>query len=231
MDGGAASILVADDDPQMRKLLRVSLERESFNVDEALDGYDCLAKVDGKRFDLIILDIMMPKLEGWGVCREIRHANNIPIIILSARGEELDRVLGFELGADDYVVKPFSPRELVARIKALLRRSGKNSLDQFLVLPGMSIDLNSRTVTVNGLEVILTLKEYDLLVFLASNPGKTFTRQQILDQVWGFHFVGTTRTVDTHINTLREKLYGDQKNAQNSITTVWGIGYKFEAGQ
>lgn len=229
--GGKASILVVDDDAQMRKLLRVALEREDFNIDEACNGYDCLAKADEKKFDLIILDIMMPKLEGWGVCREIRRENNIPIIILSARGDELDRILGLELGADDYVIKPFSPRELVARIKALLRRTQNINVKRVLNFSGISIDLNSRLLTINGQEVSVTLKEYDLLVFLASNPGQIFTRQEILDQVWGYHFIGTMRTVDTHINTLREKLNRTQKGAQDYISTVWGIGYKFEVPQ
>ncbi len=223
-----ASILVTDDDAQMRKLLRVALERESFSVEEAIDGYDCLEKVDEKNFDLVILDIMMPKLEGWGVCREIRREKNIPIIILSARGEELDRVLGFELGADDYVVKPFSPRELVARTKALLRRSHNQYGVRFLKFSSITVDMNSRTVVVDGQEIPLTLKEYDLLVFLASNPSKAFSRDQILDQVWGYQFAGNNRTVDTHINTLREKLSRGKNGAQNLISTVWGVGYKFE---
>lgn len=226
-------ILVTDDDAQMRKLLRVALERESFSVDEAMDGYDCLEKIDQEKFDLLILDIMMPKLEGWSVCREIRHKKNIPIMILSARGEELDRVLGFELGADDYVVKPFSPRELVARIKALLRRAryshGRD--EQALSFPGLAVDLNSRTVAVDGKDIPLTPKEYDLLVFLASNPGKVFSREQILNQVWGYDFIGSIRTVDTHINTLRDKLYRGKQGVQNLIATVWGVGYKFEVVQ
>lgn len=226
---GNNRILITDDDAQMRKLLRVTLEREKFYVDEAVNGYECLEKLAGEKFDLLILDIMMPKLEGWSVCREIRYENNIPIMILSARGEELDRVLGFELGADDYLVKPFSPRELVARIKALLRRASMGNCEHCLIFPGLTVDLSSRTVTVDGQEVPLTLKEYDLLVFLASNPGKVFKREQILDQVWGYQFVGGIRTVDTHINTLREKLSRGKAGSQNFLATIWGVGYKFEA--
>jgi len=230
--GFSATILVADDESRMRQLVRVYLEKDGFQVIEAADGEEVMARLEENDPDLVVLDLMMPKVDGWETCRRIRAKSDIPVIILTARGEELDRLLGFELGADDYVVKPFSPRELVARVKALLRRVQPEKKDGGRVLrfPGLVIDEGARTVTVNGHEVGLTPKEYDLLHFLARHPGQVFSREQILEKVWGYDFYGDARTVDTHIKNIRDKLggKGDKNSGAGRITTVWGVGYKFE---
>ncbi len=183
-----------------------------------------------KDYDLVILDIMMPRTDGWTVCREIRKTSNIPIIMLSARGEEYDKLFGFELGVDDYLVKPFSPKELLARIKAILRRSVQNNknLDKDIIaMEGLVIELDSRNVYVDGEKVNLTPKEYELLRFFAQNKNRVFSREQLLNAVWDFDFAGDDRTVDTHIKMLRESLGGYRKY----IVTVWGTGYKFETGK
>lgn len=185
--------------------------------------------IEKAEYNLIILDLMLPVVDGWTVCKEIRKKYDIPIIMLTARGEEFDKVLGFELGADDYVVKPFSPRELVARVKALLRRFGPREPRQVLEFEGLVIDPESRKVVVDGKEVALTPKEFDLLYFLAKNKEKVFTREKLLEEVWGYDFFGSLRTVDTHIKQLREKL--GRSKASSYIVTVWGVGYKFEVGK
>ena len=173
---------------------------------------------------------MLPVVDGWTVCKEIRKNSDVPIIMLTARGEEFDKVLGFELGADDYVVKPFSPRELTARTKALLRRFGqKKDESEVLEFPGLLIDPASRTVKVEDNDVYLTPKEFDLLYYLARNQGRVFTREKLLEEVWGYDFFGSLRTVDTHIKQLREKL--GRSKAASFINTVWGVGYKFEVIQ
>jgi two-component system response regulator ResD len=176
--------------------------------------------------DIVILDIMLPEIDGWTVCREIRRTSNVPIILLTARGEEFDKLFGFELGADDYLVKPFSPKELMARVKALLRRAEikSNEAASYYRFGNIVIDRLSREVTVNGRTVNLTNKEYELLYFLAANPKIVFTREQLLLKVWGYEQYGDPRTVDTHIKKLREKL-GDYSSC---ISTMWGVGYKFE---
>ncbi|MHB1419461.1 MAG: response regulator transcription factor [Bacillota bacterium] len=220
-------ILVADDEPKMRQLVRIYLEKEGYTIDEAVDGRQALEVVNANSYHLIILDLMLPAVDGWTVCREVRKKLDIPIIMLTARGEESDRVLGFELGADDYVVKPFSPRELVARVKALLRRTVNSEDKQLITFPDMVIDHEARRVKVQGEEVIFTPKEYDLLFFLAAHPGKVYTREKILELVWGYDFFGDLRTVDTHIKKLREKL-SRKTGSQKFIHTVWGVGYKFE---
>lgn len=225
-----ANILIADDEPKMRELVRLYFEKEGFKVTEAGDGEQVLSLLSNGTFDLVILDIMMPKLDGLTVCKEIRKKYDIPILMLTAKGEEIDRVLGFELGADDYVVKPFSPRELVARVKALLRRAGSKpaaASDTVMRFPGLVINYDAREVEVCGNKVGLTPKEFELLLFLAKNSGRVFTREQLLEHVWGYDFYGDLRTVDTHIKKIREKIsrYGD---AASFIATVWGVGYKFE---
>jgi two-component system response regulator ResD len=224
-------ILVVDDEAGLRKLVRVALEREDFLVDEAVDGYECLDKLQGGSYLLVILDLMLPRLDGWSVCREIHRENNVPVMILSARGEELDRLLGFELGADDYLVKPFSPRELIARVKALLRRTAANKDQSVLTFPGMVVDLAARKVLVDNQAVTLTPKEFELLVLLATGVNKVFTREEILSKVWGYDYYGQMRTVDTHINTLRDKLAVHNQKIRQNLATVWGVGYKFEAAQ
>ncbi|WP_027719452.1 response regulator [Desulfovirgula thermocuniculi] len=226
-------VLVADDELKIRQLVRMYLEKEGFEVVEAADGDTALEILRRERCDLVILDLMMPGTDGWAVCREIRKRDEqVPIIMLTARGDEVDRVLGLEMGADDYVVKPFSPRELVARVKAVLRRAGREENGPadaagVLAYPGLVIDPLSRRVEVEGQAVNLTPKEYELLYFLARSPGRVFTREQLLERVWGYDYYGDSRTVDTHITRLREKL-GRAGGRPQYIVTVWGVGYKFE---
>lgn len=225
-------ILVVEDEERMRDLLRLYLEREGYTVVEAADGRTALERFAQEEFALVLLDVMLPELDGWMVCQRIRQKRDVPIIMLTARGEEIDRVTGFELGADDYVVKPFSPRELIMRVKVLLRRTCPEvaAQEERLQFPGLSINHPARRVEVNDSEVALTPKEYDLLYFLASQEGRVFTREQLLERVWGYDFYGDLRTVDTHIKNLREKIKKAGPGAQH-IVTVWGVGYKFEVKQ
>ncbi|MDI7250512.1 MAG: response regulator transcription factor [Bacillota bacterium] len=220
-------ILVVEDEPKIREIVRVYLERDGFSVEEAEDGEQALRKAREVDPRLVILDLMLPGVDGWEVCRQIRRISDVPIIMLTARGEEADRVAGLELGADDYVPKPFSPRELVARVKAVLRRARcERERGQVLQYGDLLIDRSGRRVQCGGSEVALTPKEFDLLCFLAGAPGRVFTREVLLEQVWGYEYPGDTRTVDAHIKNLREKLgpVGGQ-----FIRTVWGVGYKFES--
>ncbi|MHB1042471.1 MAG: response regulator transcription factor [Eubacteriales bacterium] len=226
-------ILVVDDEQKIREVVRMYLEKEGFVVEEACNGEEALSFVNKEKWNLIILDLMMAGMDGWSVCKEVRKTSAVPIIMLTARDAEVDRILGLELGADDYVAKPFSPRELAARVKAVLRRSQITTPAEHLVkpaaltFPGLSIDLDSRRVLVNGQPVNLTPKEYDLLYQLAKSPHRTFTREEVLEAVWGYDYLGDTRTVDTHVNRLRDKLLKASGSA-SYITTVWGVGYKFE---
>ncbi|ACX52161.1 two component transcriptional regulator, winged helix family [Ammonifex degensii KC4] len=222
-----ARILIVDDEHRIREVLRKYLVAEGFGVGEAADGEAALAEIRSGHWDLVILDIMLPKIDGWEVCREIRKISDVPILMLTARGDEIDRVLGLELGADDYIVKPFSPREVVARVKAVLRRARKSSTPgKQIVLGNVVIEPEARTVTVGGKTLALTPKEFDLLLTLARSPGKVFRREELLDLVWGYDFYGDSRTVDTHVARLREKL--NQAGAPPLIATVWGVGYKLE---
>ncbi|WP_163101040.1 response regulator transcription factor [Peribacillus alkalitolerans] len=228
-------ILVVDDEERIRRLLKMYLEREGYVIDEAEDGNQALAKVNSTDFDLILLDIMMPGKDGIEVCREIREKKSTPIIMLTAKGEEMNRVQGFEVGTDDYIVKPFSPREVILRVKALLRRSSKTTYLQtdtttkdVIVFPHVTIDNDAHRVTADGKEVSLTPKEYELLYFLAKSPDKVFDREQLLKEVWHYEFFGDLRTVDTHVKRLREKLNKVSEDAAKMIVTVWGVGYKFE---
>lgn len=221
---------MADDEVRIREMIKDYSSPEGYDIDEASNGVEALELFRRKDYDLIILDIMMPKTDGWTVCREIRKSSNIPIIMLSARGEEYDKLFGFELGVDDYLVKPFSPKELLARIKAILRRSAQNdkTLDKdIIVIEGLVIELDSRNVYVDGEKVNLTPKEYELLRFFVQNQNRVFSREQLLNAVWDFDFAGDDRTVDTHIKMLRESL-GEYRKY---IVTVWGTGYKFETGK
>lgn len=228
-----SKILIVDDEQKIREVLRMYLEKEGFAVGEAADGREALSLVAIERWDLIVLDLMMPGIDGWSVCKEVRKTSTVPIIMLTARDAEVDRIVGLELGADDYVAKPFSPRELVARVKAVLRRSqfttpaGQPAKPSALTYPGISIDLDSRRVLVNGKPANLTPKEYDLLYQLAKSPHRTYTRDELLEAVWGYDYLGDTRTVDTHVNRLRDKLLKASGSA-SYISTVWGVGYKFE---
>ncbi|MEA4961354.1 response regulator transcription factor [Lutispora sp.] len=219
-------ILLVEDEAKMRELIRIAFKKENFETYEAVDGKQALNIFKNFHFDIIILDIMLPEIDGWTVCREIRKNSDIPIILLTARGEEFDKLFGFELGADDYIVKPFSPRELVARVKALLRRaeSKNKEISSEFDIGGISINTLSREVKINGNTINLTNKEYELLLFLSTNQNIVFTREQLLLKVWGYDQYGDPRTVDTHIKRIREKLGG--KNS--CIATIWGVGYKFE---
>lgn len=234
--GQAKTILVVDDEERIRKLLKMFLVREEFRVLEAEHGEQALEVLAQERVDLVVLDLMMPVMDGWIACEKIRANWNIPVIMLTARGEEADRVLGFELGADDYVVKPFSHREMVLRIKALLRRSTELAVGAFhrgdsITVPGLVIQAESRKVIIEGQEVNLTPLEFDLLSYLAKQQGRVFTREQLLQNVWGYDYFGDLRTVDTHIKRLREKLAKHSAQATEYIATVWGVGYKFEVKQ
>ena len=223
-------ILVADDDLNICELLRLYLEKEGFEVVMAHDGEEAVAKFESEKPSLILLDIMMPKLDGWQVCRQIRQKSDCPIIMLTAKGETFDKVLGLELGADDYVVKPFDTKEIVARIKAVLRRSGPagaaaNEVKE-VSYDKLTVNMTRYELKVDGKVVDAPPKELELLFHLASNPNRVFTRDQLLDEVWGFEYYGDSRTVDVHIKRLREKLEG--VSDQWSLKTVWGVGYKFE---
>ena len=221
-------VLVVDDEDKIRQVIGIYLANEGYQVGEAIDGEEALRKFRAEAWDLIVLDVMMPKLDGVTVCQEIRKVSKVPIIMLTAKNDEVDRILGLEFGADDYMGKPFSPRELVARIKAILRRtgSGEKKEDHLLKFPGLSIDLISREVLVKEKTITLTPKEFELLALLARSTGRSYSREQLLETVWGFDYYGDVRTVDTHVNRLRDKLRAD--GAPSYIKTVWGVGYKFE---
>jgi len=221
-----AKILVVDDEPAIVELAQLYLHKDGYETVTAGDGIEALVQVKQARPDLVVLDLMLPGLDGWEVCRRLRSETDLPIIMLTARSEDVDKIVGLELGADDYVTKPFNPRELVARVKAILRRaqgpSAVSGDDQHLRLGDVEIDVPRRVVTVSGESVVLRAKEFDLLLTLARHPDIVLSREQLLDQVWGYDYVGGTRTVDVHIAGLRQKLSGGQAK----IETVWGIGYK-----
>ncbi len=223
-------ILIVDDDRNICELLRLYLEKEGYETFIANDGEAALAAYDEKKFDLVLLDVMMPRVDGWEACRRIRAKGNTPIIMLTAKGETFDKVLGLELGADDYVVKPFDTKEVVARIKAVLRRSGRNGggrrTEGALVFDNLVVNITKYELKVRDEVVDTPPKELELLYHLASNPNKVFTRDALLDEVWGFEYYGDSRTIDVHIKRLREKLEG--VSDQWSLKTVWGVGYKFE---
>ena len=222
-------ILLVDDDPNIRHLVNLYLEKEGFEVEMADRGDTAVEKFKTFAPNLILLDLMLPGMDGWQVCREVRKTSNVPIIMLTAKDETFDKVLGLELGADDYMVKPFDTKELVARIKAVLRRTSEQQQsndDGCVVHQELVIDIKSYTVTLRGKPIICTPKEIEILYMLASNPGQVFTREQLLNRVWGYDFAGETRTVDTHIKRIRAKL--DNTGLNWSIKTIYGVGYKFE---
>ena len=222
-------ILIVDDDTNICELLRLYIEKEGFTAELAQDGENALKKFESFAPDLVLLDIMLPGLDGWQVCREIRKKSACPIIMLTAKGEVFDKVLGLELGADDYLVKPFETKEVVARINAVLRRSGRAKADDSkeVSYDNLVINLTNYELKVKGVQVDTPPKEMELIYHLASNPNRVFTRDQLLDEVWGFDYYGDSRTVDVHIKRLREKLEG--VSDKWTLKTVWGVGYKFEA--
>ena len=222
-------ILIVDDDENICELLRLYLEKDGFKTIVATDGEEALQSVLKYTPDLILLDIMLPKLDGWQVCREIRKTTDTPIIMLTAKGETFDKILGLELGADDYVSKPFDTKEVIARIKAVLRRvSDKDKSNQVkeVRFDKLRINLTNYELIVNDVKVDTPPKELELVYHLASNPNRVYTRDQLLDEVWGFDYYGDSRTVDVHVKRLREKL--EDVSEEWSLKTVWGVGYKFE---
>ena len=222
-------VLVADDDKNICELLRLYLVKEGFQVVLAGDGEEALARFSAENPDIILLDVMMLRLDGWQVCREIRKKSECPIIMITAKGETFDKVLGLELGADDYVVKPFETKEIVARIKAVLRRTGKSAAENDIKevsYDKLVVNMTKYELKVDGKVVDTPPKELELLYHLASNPNRVYTRDQLLDEVWGFEYYGDSRTVDVHVKRLREKLEG--VSDKWTLKTVWGVGYKFE---
>lgn len=221
-------IFLVDDDPNIAALIRLYMEQEGYEVRHFLRGDEALLALRQEEADLVLLDIMLPGVDGWDVCREIRKASKIPIIMLSAKEETFDKVKSLELGADDYITKPFDPKEMLARVKAVLRRSASASgTDEALRFPGLTISISSYEVTFDGQPVAMPPKELELLHFLALHQNQVFTREQLLEKVWGFDFFGDSRTVDVHVKRLREKL-PDSERFGWSIRTVWSVGYKFE---
>ncbi len=221
------TILVVDDEQRIIDLAQMYLEQEGFRVDSATEGHSALKKILEHHPALVVLDLMLPGIDGWEICRRVRAESDVPIIMLTARNDDIDKIVGLELGADDYLTKPFNPRELVARVKAILRRSERKaspSSKAVIQHGNLSIDPQRRVVMVDGKAVDLRMKEFDLLLTLAENPGVVFSRERLLDVVWGYDFAGETRTVDVHIAHLRHKLDGMTPN----IETVWGVGYKLE---
>ena len=221
-------ILIVDDDQNICELLRLYLAKEGYQPIIATDGEAAVAAFESQKPSLVLLDVMMPKMDGWEVCRRIRAAGDTPVIMLTAKGETFDKVLGLELGADDYVVKPFDTKEVVARIKAVLRRcsAGEENRDGIIRYDNLSVDMSRYELKVKDKVVDAPPKELELLSFLASHPNRVFTRDQLLDEVWGFEYYGDSRTIDVHIKRLREKLEGASEKW--SLKTVWGVGYKFE---
>ncbi len=229
------NILIVDDEERIRRLLRMYLEKEGYSIEEAEDGESALQLALEKDYDLILLDLMLPGIDGVEVCARLRQFKATPVIMLTAKGEEANRVQGFEVGTDDYVVKPFSPREVIYRVKAILRRSSATAYlskdansSNNIVFPHLVIEHDAHRVTAGGQEVALTPKEYELLHYLAISPDKVFSREELLKDVWNYEFFGDLRTVDTHVKRLREKLNKVSPDAAAMITTVWGVGYKLE---
>ena len=218
-------ILIVDDDPHIRELGRLFLQNDGFDVYEANDGREALALLDDLQVDLFVIDVMMPNMDGWALCQELRAAYDLPILMLTAKGDISQKIKGFQLGTDDYLVKPFEPLELVERVKALLRRY-KIAVSQTIQAGELQMDRKTFEVTVEGEEMTLPLKEFELLFKLASYPGRTFSREQLIEDIWGFDFDGTDRTLDVHISRLRERFPEDSHSFK--ITTIRGLGYRLE---
>jgi DNA-binding response OmpR family regulator len=223
------SVLIVDDDENVHEFLNLYLKKEGYNTISAFNGNDAVRLFKENAPSIIILDVMMPGIDGLEVCKAIRKESKVPIIMLTAKGEDIDKILGLEIGADDYITKPFNPREVTARIKAVLRRVDdfSNVSDKILSYPGLEVNLNDYIVKVNGTPIPCTSKEIEILWIMANKPNRVFTREQLLELVWGYEYAGETRTVDTHIKRIRAKL--DIKDTHSwDIKTVWGVGYKFE---
>lgn len=219
-------ILIVEDEANIRELLRLYLEREGYTVLEAENGVEGIKKWKSDKPDMLLLDVMMPVMDGWAVCREIRAESDVPIIMLTAKGETADRVSGLEMGADDYIVKPLEMPEVIARVRAVFRRMAPDDVPEKLSFDNLVIDKQAYDLVIKGKRVDAPPKEIELLYFLASSPNRVFTRAQLLDDVWGFDYFGDTRTVDVHVKRLREKLEGVSDKWE--LKTVWGVGYKFE---
>ena len=219
-------ILIVEDEANIRELLRLYLEREGYTVLEAENGVEGIKKWKSDKPDMLLLDVMMPVMDGWEVCKEIRAESDVPIIMLTAKGETADRVSGLEMGADDYIVKPLEMPEVIARVRAVFRRIAPDDAPEKLTFDNLVIDKQAYDLVIKGKRVDAPPKEIELLYFLASNPNRVFTRAQLLDEVWGFDYFGDSRTVDVHIKRLREKI--ENVSDQWELKTVWGVGYKFE---
>lgn len=219
-------VLVAEDEERLRKIVRTYLQREGYEVLEAKNGQEAIDLLDEKAVDLVILDVMMPEVDGWSVLRHLRSESDTPVIMLTARGDEEDKLFGFELGAEDYMTKPFSPRELMARVRVAMKRRAKRAADSFVQMGSLVLFPQSHQVLVNERELLLSPKEYELLFYFVNNAHRVLTREMILDRVWGYDYFGDDRTVDTHVKRLRKKL----GEAGNQIVTVRGAGYRFEEG-
>jgi len=222
-------VLIADDNKQIVSILSEYCKKNNFTVNTVFDGEAALKEIEENEFDIILLDVMMPKKDGFDICREVRTFSNVPIIMITARGEDYEKIMGLEIGADDYIVKPFSPGEIIARINAILRRiTPKNDESaKIFIYDNLEIDLNNFTVKINDEIISLTKKEIEILWTLATNQNKVFTRENLLDLIWGFDYFGESRTVDTHIKRLRAKL-DNYKHEKWNIKTIWGVGYKFD---
>ena len=222
-------VLIADDNKQIVSILSEYCKKNNFIVSTVFNGEDALKEVEENKFDIVLLDVMMPKKDGFDVCREVRKFSNVPIIMITARGEDYEKIMGLEIGADDYIVKPFSPGEIIARINAILRRiTPKNdNSEKIFSFDNLEIDLNNFTVKINNEIISLTKKEIEILWTLATNQNKVFTRENLLDLIWGFDYFGESRTVDTHIKRLRAKMDNYEHKKWN-IKTIWGVGYKFD---
>jgi len=222
-------VLIADDNKQIVSILSEYCKKNNFIVSTVFNGEDALKEVEENKFDIVLLDVMMPKKDGFDVCREVRKFSNVPIIMITARGEDYEKIMGLEIGADDYIVKPFSPGEIIARINAILRRiTPKNDdSEKIFSFDNLEIDLNNFTVKINNKIISLTKKETEILWTLVTNQNKVFTRENLLDLIWGFDYFGDSRTVDTHIKRLRAKLDNYEHKKWN-IKTIWGVGYKFD---
>ncbi len=218
-------LLIADDNQQIQSILATYAKKEGYELLFAQDGYEALKMAE--QADVILLDVMMPKLDGFSVCKELRKHSNVPILMVTARGEDYERIMGLDIGADDYIVKPFSPAEVMARVKAILRRLEPKGASKDLVVDNLSVSLDTFQVSINHQPILLTKKEIELLFTLASHPERAYSREQLLDSVWGYDYFGDARTVDSHITRLRSKL-DVVKHPNWNIKTVWGIGYKFE---